>query len=195
MSQYPPLATELGAPLHGGDPYLPSVPLLNLLKRPYYIEGGYRGRHLKIYNFTRGSGKNSSPYHAVRVTLNRSTDLTFKLGVEGFFSKIGKAVGMQDIQTGDPAFDETFVVKCNDTGFVHGALLPEIRQSLLSVQQRFPRRFGSISLNGAWVGPKDNVIHYEHSGHLRHDGDRQRAAALAPALNDLADAIEAYATI
>ncbi|WP_309398707.1 hypothetical protein [Cerasicoccus maritimus] len=190
-SPYPQLAAELGVPLHGGDPYLPGIPILNLLKRPYYVEGPYRNRHLKIYNFSKGSGKNSTPYHAVRISLARSTDLTFKLSSEGFFGSIGKVMGMQDIQAGNAAFDNAFIVKCNDPGFVRGALLPEIQQGLLACKEHY-RGFGSISLNGAWIGPNDSTLHYEQRGYLRRDEDRLRAIALAPAMSDLADAIEVY---
>jgi len=33
---------------------------------------------------------------------------------EGFFSSLGKALGTQDIQVGDPLFDDLFMVKSND---------------------------------------------------------------------------------
>ncbi|GHC12715.1 hypothetical protein [Cerasicoccus arenae] len=192
MKQYPQLAAELNVPLLGGDAYMPGIPLLNLIKRPLHVEGEYRGRHLKIYDFTRGSGQNSSAHHAVRLSLNQPTTLSFKLGVEGFFAKIGKAVGMQDIETSDPVFDAAFVVKCSDTNFVHGALLPEIRQEFLNIKERWPKGFGSISLNGGMFGGKDSVLIYEEYGSLRKDADRQRAGALASAMSDLAAAIEVY---
>ena len=37
--------------------------------------------------------------------------LYFKISRQGFFSAIGKFFGMQDIEIGDPFFDEQFIIK------------------------------------------------------------------------------------
>lgn len=183
-SQYELLSSELDAPLQGGDPYLPQFPILNLVKRPKYIEGDWRGRHLHIHNFSRGSGDNRSTYHAIKLSVQQqNSNLTFKLGAEGFFSKIGKTFGMQDIQTGDPEFDQAFVVKSNDETFIHSAFLPEIRAQFLAIGQQF--KFGSLELS------RKN-LNYNHRGYLNQEQDRQRAVALVRAMADLAAAIEVY---
>lgn len=40
--------------------------------------------------------------------------LYFKISRQGFFDSIGKLFGMQDIEIGDPFFDEQFVIKGNN---------------------------------------------------------------------------------
>jgi len=183
VSHYPQLAAELGLPLYGGESYLPAIPILNLIKKPHYIEGAFEGRAIKIHNFSRGSGDSRSSHHAIAMGVTPAPNLTFQLGPETFFSKIGKAVGMQDITTGDPAFDKAFVLKCSDPGFVHGALLPEIRAHFLQIGQL--HRFNSLRFKGA-------LLSYEHNNYLGSDSDRQRAAALVPAMSNLAAALEVY---
>ena len=37
---------------------------------------------------------------------------------KGLFSDLGKLLGMQDIEVGDPEFDEAFIIKANDEGRV-----------------------------------------------------------------------------
>ncbi|MEO0794358.1 MAG: hypothetical protein AAFX93_04295 [Verrucomicrobiota bacterium] len=187
-SQFPLLAQQLGVPLIGGDSYLPKIPILKLIKRPYRIEGPFRGHILKIYNYSQSNGGqngSSTPYFAIVLELKNTRDLKFKLSSEGFFSKIGKALGMQDIQTGDPIFDETFVVKSSDTSFAREGLLPEIRQQFLTAKQQCSRTFGGIQL-------KNNNLRYDRVGHLSKEQDRTEAAMLSKAMADLADAIEIY---
>jgi len=50
---------------------------------------------------------------------------------ETTWSKLGKAVGMQDITTGDPAFDRAFVVRGSDPEAVNAFLSPFRRTTLL----------------------------------------------------------------
>ena len=38
------LAGELGLPLLGGEPFLPNVPILKFIKKPFLLEGQHRGR-------------------------------------------------------------------------------------------------------------------------------------------------------
>ena len=47
----------------------------------------------------------------------------FTIYRKGFFSDLGKLLGMQDIEVGDPEFDEAFIIKGNDEDRVRDALL------------------------------------------------------------------------
>ena len=38
----------------------------------------------------------------------------FTIYRKGIFSELGKLLGMQDIEVGDPEFDEAFIIKGND---------------------------------------------------------------------------------
>ena len=40
----------------------------------------------------------------------------FRVYRRGFFSDLGKALGMQDVEVGQPAFDEDFIIQGTDEG-------------------------------------------------------------------------------
>ncbi len=60
------------------------------------------------------TGKTSQTYTRLRAPYVNATGFRFKLFRQGFFAKIGKAFGMQDVVIGVPEFDETWVVQGND---------------------------------------------------------------------------------
>jgi len=60
-------------------------------------------------------------------------------------------LGMQDIEVGDPEFDEAFIIKSNDEGTVRELLAnPRIRQMI----QALPRVRLEIKDNEGWFGTK-----------------------------------------
>ncbi|MFT4691193.1 MAG: DUF3137 domain-containing protein [Verrucomicrobiia bacterium] len=92
-----------------------------------YIDGGFwnkselRFRHgewellLDTYTVSTSNGKTSSSttYTRLRAPFVNKDDLYFKIYREGFFATVGKFFGMQDINIGDPYFDDSFVIKGN----------------------------------------------------------------------------------
>jgi hypothetical protein len=55
----------------------------------------------------------------------------FSVNRKGFFSDLGKLLGMQDIEVGEPDFDEAFIIKANDEGKVCALFAnPKIRQMI-----------------------------------------------------------------
>ena len=60
-------------------------------------------------------------------------------------------LGLQDIEVGDPEFDEAFIIKSNDEAFVRELLAdPRIRQTI----QALPRVRLEIKDNEGWFGTK-----------------------------------------
>ena len=88
-----------------------------------YEDGGFLGRDVLRYHFgeweitldtyTQSTGKSSTTYTRMRAPFANKDGLYFKIYNQGFFASIGKALGMQDIETGDTYFDEHFVIKGN----------------------------------------------------------------------------------
>ncbi len=65
-------------------------------------------------SFSRSNGQyGSTPYTRIRAPFVNKDGLYFKIYRENFFSSIGKLFGMQDIQVGDPYFDNEFIIKGN----------------------------------------------------------------------------------
>ena len=111
----------------------------------------------------------------------------FTIYRKGFFSNLGKLLGMQDIEVGDPEFDEAFVIKGNDEGKVCGLFAnPKIRQMILA-QQKIRLE---VKDSEGWFGPKFpqdvDELHFQVLGVIK---DVERLKALfdlfAAVLNQL----------
>jgi hypothetical protein len=53
-------------------------------------------------------------YTRIRAPFVNTTDFTFRIYRKGIFSDIAKFFGAQDIEIGDSAFDDSFIIKSND---------------------------------------------------------------------------------
>jgi hypothetical protein len=178
------LGEEIGIDVTGGEPYFPSIQWLSFLKKPTRVNGDYRGGTTEIWHFSRGNGKSSSPYIGLKLRLENRRKLSFQFNKEGFFSKIGKTFGMQDVKVGDVEFDKTFIVKCSDPEFIQAALLPEI-------MEKFHKAFEQLGAKGT-IKLKDNEIYYEEGGRIRSDESRARFAALVDLCADLRETVAVY---
>ena len=87
---------------------LESAGFLGLSQR---VTGAYRGRALTLDTFTRRSGEHSTTYTRIVVPVNNASSLRLTLYEQGLLSEIGKLLGAQDIQTGDPELDRRFIIK------------------------------------------------------------------------------------
>ena len=99
----------------------------------------------------------------------------FTIYRKGFFSNLGKLLGMQDIEVGDPEFDEAFIIKGNDEGKVCGLFAnPKIRQMILAQ----PKIRLEVKDSEGWFGPKfpENVdeLHFQVLGVIK-DVERLKA--------------------
>ena len=92
-----------------------------------FIDSGFWGRDALIYKhgewqirldtYTTSSGgdpPSSTTYTRMRAPFLNKDGLYFQIYREGFFSSIGKFFGMQDIEIGDPFFDEQLIIKSNN---------------------------------------------------------------------------------
>ena len=100
----------------------------------------------------------------------------FRLSPQGFFSVLGKLVGMQDIEVGSPNFDAAFIIKGNNEFKVRDLFAnPKIRQMILAQ----PTIRLEVKDSEGWFGPKfpDDVdeLHFQVVGVIK---DRERLRAL-----------------
>ena len=94
---------------------------------------------------------------------------------KGLFSELGKLLGMQDIEVGDPEFDEAFIVKGNDESKVRELFAdPEVR----SLVQAQPQIHLEVKDSEGWFGPSfpEDVdeLHFQVVGVIK-DVDRLKA--------------------
>jgi hypothetical protein len=77
------------------------------------------------------TGKTTQWFTRLRAPYVNPTGFRFKVFRQGFFAKIGKAFGMQDVVIGVPEFDERWVVQgTDDTRLATIFATPSIRASL-----------------------------------------------------------------
>ncbi len=89
-----------------------------------YVEGGFwKGDKVQarvgqwvvtLDTFTESSGETHNTYTRLRAPYVNKDGFRFCVYREGFFSRIGRMLGMQDIEIGDGRFDADFVVQGNN---------------------------------------------------------------------------------
>jgi len=107
-----------------------------------FIDGGFwHGdkvqAHVKSWTitldtYTVSTGKSAHVFTRIRAPFCTRGDLRFKVYRKGFFSDVGKFLGMMDIEVGHSVkFDEDFIIQSNDESKVKAVLAdPEIRRLL-----------------------------------------------------------------
>ena len=96
-----------------------------------------------------------------------------KVAEEGIFAKLGKLVGMQDIQTGDAKFDKRFSVKSSDPERAKQLLTQRAREALLALEDGLR---GEITIEGGRV-------RWKKGGSVPHDRAIEVMKHLAAAAN------------
>lgn len=62
------------------------------------------------------TGKTSMTFTQLRAQYVNADGFRFKIYNKGTFSGLGKRLGMQDVEIGAPAFDDTFIIQGTDEG-------------------------------------------------------------------------------
>jgi len=109
-----------------------------------YQDGGLFGRDVLRYQsgdweitldtFTETGGDDSTTYTRMRAPFVNKDGLSFKIHRAGLSAPIGTFLGIQDIQIGDPSFDEKFVIQGNDYTKVRWLLGDARLKELIQVQ-------------------------------------------------------------
>lgn len=95
----------------------------------------HKNRTITLDKYTVSTGKTYVEYTRVRCDLYGKRDFKSKIYRKGFFSGLGKALGLQDIEIGFPQFDEDFIIKSNDEDLVRNVLgVQEIRSLMSSLK-------------------------------------------------------------
>lgn len=100
------------------------------------LSGTVDGLGARVTVEQRGGGKNKSSYTVFRVAYP-DAGIDIGIGPETAFHRMGKWFGVQDIEVGDPVFDDTFVVG-GDPSAVAGWLTESRRFAILRLAQGFP---------------------------------------------------------
>ncbi len=102
---------------------------------------------LTLDTYTVSTGKSSVTFTRLRAPFVNRDQFQFRIGREGFFTRVGKWFGLVDFEIGDPAFDEAFHLAGNDEHRVRAlcgnARIRELLHLLPAVQFDVrPRQWG-----------------------------------------------------
>lgn len=124
---------------------------------------------------TESSGEHSVTYTRMRAPYVNPDEFRFTIYRKGFFSGLGKLLGMQDVEVGDPEFDEAFVIQGTDE-----AKLKELfaDPKLLALVGAQPKIRLTVKDSEGWFGPSfpDGVdeLHFQVVGVIK-DLDRLKS--------------------
>lgn len=150
-----------------------------------YVAGGFwKGdkvvaRHgqwtITLDTVTESTGETSSTYTRMRAPYVNKDGFRFTIYRKGFFSDLGKLLGMQDVDVSHPDFDEEFIIKGDDE-FKLRALFanPGIRAML----QAQPSVYLTVKDDEGWFGasfPEGVDELYFHVGGVIKDVERLKS--------------------
>ncbi len=128
---------------------------------PPRVTGIYRGHQLDLSTFVRRHGKNSTTYTRITMDVHNPTGLHLQIGSEGILGKVSKALGGQDIQTGDQELDQKFIIKGQPESVIASLLTAgSLRQMLLATRSLHVKVEGT-SLYFEKVGAEKNLEHLQ----------------------------------
>ncbi len=140
-------------------------------------EGTHRGRPLKVFSYTTGSGKSKQTWAALQARPLTPVSLTFRLQRQGFGTKLLGLFGAKEITVGDPAFDDHWFIQTNQPEFLQAALLPELRERIMAAVRSGAK--GTFEL-------KDGAVTYAELGSFYPRDTIDRFTRLADLVADLA---------
>lgn len=125
-----------------------------------FVEGGFwKGNkvqaHVGIWTitldvYTESTGETHVTYTRMRVPYVNPEGFRFSIYRKGFFSELGKLLGMQDIEIGDPEFDEAFIIKGNDESNVVRLFSDTRIRQMIQAQ---PKIRLDVKDSEGWFGP------------------------------------------
>jgi len=150
-----------------------------------FLEGGFwKGNKVQAHvdpwtvtldTYTESSDESSTTYTRMRAPYMNPAGFRFTIYRKGFFSHLGKLLGMQDIEVGELEFDDAFVIQGNDEDRVRSLFAdPKIRQMI----QDQPKLRLTVKDSEGWFGPRfpEDVdeLHFQVTGVLT-DVERLKA--------------------
>jgi hypothetical protein len=125
--------------------------------------------------YTESSGESSVTYTRMRAPYVNPDGFRFRVYRKGLFSELGKLLGMQDIEVGDPDFDEAFIIKGNDESAVQNLFADPKLRALIQAQ---PKVRLSVKDSEGWFGPRFpegvDELHFQVAGVIK-DVERLKA--------------------
>lgn len=168
--------------------YAGQPPTFGMFYTDTRAEGQMRGKHVALFPFSTGSGKNRTPWCAVSAIVPVTCALTFHLRQQGWGTKVMELFGTKEIEVGDADFDRAWYIQSNQPDFLRDALLPELRQKI----QALVHGAGNPA-RGAELKLEQGVVRYAEMGSFANTASCERCRQAAEVVCDLADLAEVSA--
>jgi hypothetical protein len=149
------------------------------------VEGDFQGRPARFWTYATGSGKSRTEWVAVSMRLSGDPRLTVQLKPQSFGTKLAEIFGAKEIEVGETRFDGEWFIRTNAPATCRAALLPELRERLMTARQTGAR--GVFSLEKGVAG-------YTEMGSFAREATVARLESLLPLLRDFAEAAETSET-
>ena len=116
--------------------------------------------------YTISTGKSSTTYTRMWMPFINQGDFRFKLYNAGFFSKVGKFFGMQDVEIGEEAFDDKYIVKANNEDLIRQLLSSEMLRFIIDNHPKMHLEIKDSDggLIGVPVSDKVTMLYFEDYG-------------------------------
>lgn len=82
------------------------------------------------------NSSSSTTYTRIRADIANPTGCNFEIYRKGLFSELGKALGMQDLETGYGSFDQDFIIKGNDPIMIQQFFSNNLIRELIARQRQ-----------------------------------------------------------
>ena len=110
----------------------------NMTEGGFWSGGKVEAAHgqwiVTLDTYTVSTGKSSITYTRMRAPYVNPDGFQFTIYRRGIFSDIGKWLGMQDVEVGEPQFDEDFIIKGNDEAKLRRLFADAKLRELISAQ-------------------------------------------------------------
>lgn len=115
------------------------------------VEASHHAWTVTLDQYVVSTGEVTIPYTRFRAPYVNTSGFRFRIYRRSRLSGLGKMMGMQDIEMGDPAFDEAFIIQGHDAAKLRLLFAnPRIRE-LITAQ---PEIEFSVKDDEGWFGPR-----------------------------------------
>ena len=125
------------------------------LFRANKVQAQIEEQQILLDTYTVSSGDSSTTYTRIRAPFQNTEGFQFTISRTGLVSKIGKALGAQDIEIGDSSFDDDFTIQSNNESKVRTLFTNGRIRQLIQGQKSI-----RLSLKG-------NELHFQVQGVIR----------------------------
>jgi len=160
------------------------------------VEASHHAWTVTLDQYVVSTGEVTIPYTRFRAPYVNTSGFRFRIYRRSRLSALGKIMGMQDIEIGDPAFDEAFIIQGRDAAKLRLLFSnPRIRE-LIAAQ---PEIEFSVKDDEGWFGPKFpegvDELHFLAHGVIKDVARLKRVYDLfAEVLDELCRMGDAYET-